>query len=141
MLLDLCVHIDQHRDHIFSYSQILFHLHYRIRPESLLCHLIISSYLLPFCGGGESNFEKTFLFMPTGADQLGKHYKIISYSSFLEVSLSNFFAAVKLCCPYKTPKSQLVFYRAVGNYPFLFVFGCLCTCVCGFQQMFNTQGL
>lgn len=68
MLLDLCVHIDQHRDHIFSYSQILFHLHYRIRPKSLLCHLIISSYLLPFCGGGESNFEKTFLFMPTGAD-------------------------------------------------------------------------
>lgn len=47
----------------FLIVQILFHLHYRIRPEdSLLCHLIISNYLLPFGGGGQNTFENTFFY-------------------------------------------------------------------------------
>lgn len=29
----------------------------------MLCHLIISSYLLPFCGGGQSTFENTLFFL------------------------------------------------------------------------------
>lgn len=71
----------------------------------------------------------TFLFMPTGADQLGKHYKIISYSSFLEVSLSNFFAAVKLCFPTK-PQTTSMSSTGLWGITLFSLFVCACALVC-----------